>query len=277
MIKGKDILVTGGAGSIGSELVRQLAVENQVYFVDNNETALFDLYEELRQGGYHVFARVGDVRNEKLLEEIRQEWGSPSIIFHAAALKHVTPSSWSPEEYVSTNILGTLNVLKFAAKYRGVVVVNISTDKVVHSNSVMGATKKVAEIMTRDANQISVRFGNVMGSRGSVIPIWQKQLEENKPLTVTDGKMTRYMMTIPQACELVIKAAEIGTGGEVFILKMGEPVNVLDLANEILKKSGKEVGVKMIGVRPGETLDERLYTEEEGLNLKELDGLMLIR
>lgn len=275
-MENESILITGGAGSIGSELVRQLAEKNQVYFIDTNETALFDLYEELRQEGKSVLARVGDVRDSKIFDEIVREWLMPTYIFHAAALKHVTPSSWSPEEYITTNILGTLNVLKAGLKYHAKVI-NISTDKVVHANSVMGATKKVAEIMTRDAKQISVRFGNVMGSRGSVIPIWQKQLEENKPLTVTDGKMTRYMMTIPQACTLVIKAASVGVGGEVFILKMGDPVNVLELAQEILKKSGKNIEVKMIGVRPGETLDEKLYTEEESTHLEEIEDLLVIK
>ena len=276
-IKNKQILVTGGAGSIGSELVRQLCKENAVYFIDNNETSLFDLYEDLKQSGFTVYARVGDIRDSKIFEEIYAEF-RPDLLYHSAALKHVTPSSWSPEEYISTNITGTLNVLKFAMKYK-IRVINISTDKVVHSNSVMGATKKVAEIMTRDAHQVSVRFGNVMGSRGSVLSIWQKQIEEGRPLTVTDERMTRYMMTIPQACGLVIKAAEIGKDGEIFILKMGEQVNVLSLAHEILKKSGKDVGIKMIGSRPGETLDEKLYTQEEALSIhtNETDEFFIIK
>lgn len=262
-MKNKHILVTGGAGSIGSELVRQLSLENQVYFIDTNETPLFDLYEELRQSGLTVVARVGDVRNAGVFEDILREFGQPEYIFHASAYKHVTPSTWSPDEYISTNITGTLNVLKFAARY-GIRVINISTDKVVHSNSVMGATKKVAEIMTRDAGQISVRFGNVMGSRGSVIPIWQKQIDENKPLTVTDPSMERYMMTIPSACSLIIDAVEIGKPGDIIILEMGNRVNVLDLAKQVLREAGRtDIEIKMIGARPGETLDEKLLTPDE--------------
>lgn len=261
-MQNSKILVTGGAGSIGSEIVRQLSIDNDVYFIDNNETAFFDLYEELKQKNKRIFGRIGDVRDKNLFTSATYDFGSPDYIFHAAALKHVTPSGWSPMEYVKTNIEGTCNILDFAAKYESKLV-NISTDKVINANSIMGATKKVAEIMVRNANQISVRFGNVMGSRGSVIPIWQRQIEAGEPLTITDEKMSRYMMTIPEAVNLVIKAAEEGKGGEIFILRMGEPVNILKLAQEILKKSGKDVGTKIIGIREGETLDEKLMTEEE--------------
>jgi FlaA1/EpsC-like NDP-sugar epimerase len=267
-MEGKTILVTGGAGSIGSEIVRQLVGKNDVYVIDYNETALFDLYEELKHQDKGFVMLLGDIRDRDIFNELSDD-SKFDYIFHAAALKHVTPSEKAPMEYVKTNIGGTYNIMEYAWK-TGARLVNISTDKVVHANSIMGATKKVAEIMVRNARQVSVRFGNVMGSRGSVIPIWQKQLEEGRPLTVTDDKMTRFMMTIPQAVNLVIEASQKAKDGETWILKMGEPVNVLQLAKDILKKADKEdLGVKMIGVRPGETMDEKLWTEEEYLTIRQ--------
>lgn len=267
-MENKSILITGGAGSIGSEIVRQLVLKNDVYVIDNNETALFDLYEELKLKGKTFTMLLGDIRDKSVFEELTDD-ARFDYIFHAAALKHVTPSEKAPMEYVKTNIIGTHNVMDYAWKTNARLV-NISTDKVVHSSSIMGATKKVSEIMVRNARQVSVRFGNVMGSRGSVIPIWQKQLEEGRALTVTDEKMTRYMMTIPQAVHLVIEAAEKAQDGEIWILKMGEQVNVLQLAKDILKKADKEeLGVRMIGVRPGETMDERLWDPEEWKTFRE--------
>lgn len=255
------ILVTGGAGSIGSEIVRQLAPNNHVYILDINETGLFDLYEELKQKGYDVYAGIGDIRTFDF-HTILHGFGKPDYIFHAAALKHVTPSSWNPKEYVETNILGTLRVVEFA-RLGGIKLINISTDKIINANSIMGATKKVAEIIVKNANFVSVRFGNVLGSRGSVIPIWQKQIDEGLPLTITDSRMERYMMTIPQAVHLVIEAARIGKEWSIMILDMGKPIKILDLAKEIIERSGKQIEIKEIGIRPGETLTEKLMTEEE--------------
>ncbi len=252
----KRILITGGAGSIGSELARQLCKENKIFILDTNETALFDLIEELPIDGF-----IGDVRDRETLRVIRDYSFKPDLVFHCAALKHVTPSAWTPDEYIKTNALGTINVLEIFGKIMNII--NISTDKVVNPDSIMGATKRVAEIAVRDYDQISVRFGNVLGSRGSVLPIWQKQIDQNKALTVTDEKMERYFMTIEEACELVIKAAEIGKPGEIFILDMGKPVNVLQLAKDILKKSGKDLEIKMIGARPGEKMSEQLMNKEE--------------
>ena len=263
MIKNKRILVTGGAGSIGSELVRQLAPKNKIFILDNNETGTFDLHEELTQDGHWVAYRVGDVRNKETVQDVFSDF-KPQFVFHAAAYKHVTPMEVYPEEAVQTNIIGTLNVLKAAKNLECVEkFVYISTDKVIHSNSVMGATKRVGEIMVKNSGKgfMAVRFGNVLGSRGSVIPLWQNQINRGKPITVTDERMTRYFMTIPQACELVIRAGEEGKGGEIFILDMGEQVNVLDLAKKII--TGTNVQIKMIGIRPGETLDEELMTDEE--------------
>lgn len=245
------ILVTGGAGSVGSELVRQLHPEHEVEIIDINETAMFDLVEELGIKG-----RVGDIRDSEVLQ------GKYDIIYHCGALKHVTPNEQEPIEAVKTNILGTYNVIEFAKK-TGTKLINISTDKVVNGESIMGLTKKIAEKMVKNAGFVSVRFGNVMGSRGSVIPIWQKQMDEGKPLTITDKRMERYMMTIPQAVELVIEASKMPQDGRIVILDMGEPINILDLAMGILDRSGAAVGVKEIGIRPGETLSEKLMTEEE--------------
>ena len=275
MPKNEDILVTGGAGSIGSELVRQLIRENNVYILDNNETAFFNLHEELNYAEIRVRGKVGDVRDKGTLRRIIKEWGSPTLIYHAAALKHVTPSAWSPEDYISTNIDGTLNILRLAEDCNAKMV-NISTDKVVNANSIMGATKRVAEIAVRNAEQVSVRFGNVLGSRGSVIEIWQRQIDLGLPLTVTDENMTRYMMTIPEACELVIKGGEIAWPGKIAIMDMGEKVNVLKLAQEILGKSKKDLGIKMIGIRPGETLTETLMTPEEAQGAKKIEEFWII-
>ena len=261
MIEHKDIVVTGGAGSIGSELVRQLAPYNRVCVLDTNETELFNLTEELTLKGLDVYGVLGDVRDMRAFERTRERH-EPAFLFHAAALKHVTPSVWAPEEYVRTNILGTLNAISFCRAY-GIKLANISTDKAVKPASIMGATKLVAEIAVRNAGGVSVRFGNVLGSRGSVLEIWQRQMERGEPLTVTNDRMERYMMTIPEAVRLVIRAAEIGQPGQVFVLDMGERVNLLSLAEKLLRESGKNVGVKMIGARPGEALTETLMSEEE--------------
>ena len=277
MIKNKRIIVTGGGGSIGSELVRQLAPNNKIFILDNNETATFDLTEELKLKGYWVNCRVGDIRNKETVHDVFSDF-KPQIVFHAAAYKHVTPMEEYPEEAVMNNIVGTLNVLNSAMTWECLEkFVFISTDKVISSNSIMGATKRVGEIIVKNRGGIVVRFGNVLGSRGSVIPIWQKQIENNEPLTVTDKNMTRFFMTIPDAVNLVIKAAELGKGGEIFIMKMGQQVNILDLAHKIIKESGKNVGVKMIGIRPGETMEEKLMTEEEQKLVKEIDNFYVIR
>lgn len=262
MIKNKRILVTGSAGSIGSELVRQLCIKNKVFLLDQNETGTFDLREELKHEGHWVHSRTGDIRDPLVVRDVFEDF-KPQYVFHAAALKHVTPCEEYPLEAIQTNILGTYNVMAEAKRWECLEkFVFISTDKVVHGNSIMGATKRVGEIMVRNQGKgfVAVRFGNVMGSRGSVIPLWQNQMNRGKPLTVTDERMTRYMMTIPDACELVIEAAEKGEGGECFILNMGEQVNILELAKKIL---GKDDGIEIIGIRPGETLDEKLMTEEE--------------
>ena len=265
MIKNKRILVTGGGGSIGSELVRQLAKYNKIFILDFNETATFDLTEELKLKGHWVNCRVGDIRNRETVHDVFSDF-KPQYVFHCAAYKHVTPMENYPEEAVMTNIIGTLNVIKEAKKWECLEkFVFISTDKVINNKCTMGATKRVSEIIVQNQGKgfIAVRFGNVLGSRGSVIPLWQASIDRGEPLNVTDGRMERYFMTIPEACELVIEAGENGEGGEIVILDMGKPVNVLSIAKKILKESGSDVGINMIGIRPGETLNERLMTEEE--------------
>lgn len=263
-MKNKKILITGGGGSIGSELVRQLCVQNKVFILDFNETATFDLTEELKQKGHWVHCRVGDIRDKETVEDVFDDF-QPQVVFHAAAYKHVTPMEWYPIEAIQANVLGTYNVLH-SAKIHGVEkFVYISTDKAINSKSIMGITKRLGEVMVQNSGKgyLAVRFGNVLGSRGSVIPLWQRQIDNGEDLTVTHKDMTRYFMTIPEACELVIEAGENGKGGEIYILDMGNPVNVFQLASEILEKSGKKLGIKMIGIRPGETLSEKLMTEEE--------------
>lgn len=264
-MKDKRILITGGGGSIGSELVRQLCLHNKVYILDYNETATFDLSEELKLKGYWVNCRIGDIRDKETVKDVFSDF-KPEVIFHCAALKHVTPGEQSPIEYIKTNILGTYNILDFSKRWECVEkFVYISTDKAINSSSIMGATKKVGEIMVKNQGKgyIVVRFGNVLGSRGSVIPIWQEQINKGEDLTVTDEKMERYFMTIPEACHLVIKAAELGKGGEIMILDMGKKIRILDLAKKIIEESRSTSKIKVIGSRPGETLTERLMTEEE--------------
>lgn len=272
MIKNKKVLITGFAGSIGSELARQLCTKNKVYGIDMNETEMFDLIEEYQSthttlDGFVTYTEnkiegeYCDIRNINDVQEIFEKF-KPDIVFHCAALKHVTPNEFKPIEAIRTNVLGTYNIAYNCQKY-GAKLINISTDKVVNADSIMGITKKLAEKICKNMHFNSVRFGNVMGSRGSVIPIWQRQIDQNKALTITDKKMTRYMMTIPDAVELVIKASEMPQDGRIVILDMGTPVSILELAMAIIKSSGKNVGIKEIGIRPGETLTETLMTPEE--------------
>ena len=275
-MQNKIILVTGGAGSIGSELVRQLAFGNRVVVIDIDETRMFDLVEELKNEGCDIDGYVVDVRDKDALERADPQM-RPDVIFHCAARKHVSPMEATPLEAVSVNIQGTFNMLKFTLDHNVSTFINISTDKVVNSDCIMGATKKVAELMVRNAGYTSVRFGNVMGSRGSVIPIWQKQIDEGKPLTITDEKMERFMMTIPEAVELVIKASQMEkVAGKVVILDMGKPINILSLAQEILNKAGSQVGTRVIGVRPGEKLYEKLMTEDEEKRAEKIDNFYII-
>lgn len=260
MIKNKRVLVTGGAGSIGSELSRQLAKDNKLFLIDLNETGLYQLREQLRAKGHWVYSRTGDIRNKETLKDLFEDF-KPEIIFHAAALKNVTPSEEYPQEAIDTNIQGTANLIAEAKRWECLEkFVFISTDKVVNAKCIMGITKKCAEgLITRAGKQfVAVRFGNVLASSGSVLEIWKRQVEAGEPITITDPKMTRYMMTIPEACELVIKAQE-GKDGAIYILNMGEPINIMDFKEQYYPG----YPTRIIGIRPGEELYEKLMTEEE--------------
>ena len=279
MIKRKRILITGFAGSIGSELTRQLCLKNKIFGIDINETGAFDLQEELRQKGHWVYSRVGDIRDKETIRDVFDDF-KPQIIFHAAALKHVSPNEIYPIEAIKTNVLGLYNLLSEFKKWECMEkFVFISTDKAINSCSIMGATKRLGEIMVKNSGKgfVVVRFGNVLGSRGSLIPIWQNQIDRNEPITITDERMERYFMSIEEACELVIKAAETGEGGEIMILDMGERINILDLAKKVIAESGRNIPIKTIGIRPGEKLVEGLMTEEEKKVAIKKDNFWIIK
>jgi len=261
----KKVLVTGAAGSIGSEIVIQCSETDKVFCLDNNEVGVYDLIEELRLLGRDVIGYVGDIRNSETVQDVFSSF-QPDIVYHAAAYKCVTPMEMRPTEAIDVNILGTNNILKAAKFYSTKRLVYISTDKAVSMNSVMGATKKFGEILTKNAGYTVVRFGNVMGSRGSVIPFWKNQIKRGQPITITDKRCERFLMSIEDAVRLVREAGDRGGPGQIWILNMGSPFNVYDLAKKIIKESGndpKTYPIKIIGLRPGETLTESLMTAEE--------------
>ncbi len=288
MYKDKTILVTGGAGSIGSELVRRLLQMDPkaVRVLDNNETGLFDLEQELKSEKMRPF--VGDVRDK---DRLKRAFEGVDIVFHAAALKHVPLCEFNPIDAVKTNVAGTQNVLDAALDEEVDRVIFISTDKAVNPTNVMGATKLLAERLTISANYYKgsrktklscVRFGNVLGSRGSVVPLFKKQILNGEPITITDPDMTRFIMDIPKAIKLILKAAEIAKGGEIFILKM-PVIRISDLALAMvdeLSSSGcrdlKDVKIETIGRRAGEKLYEELMTEFEAVNAYENDELIVV-
>lgn len=248
-------------GTIGSELARQLAPFHKIFGIDINETAVYRVREELTQEGHWVHSRTGDIRDKDTLSDVFEDF-KPEIIYHAAALKNVTPSEEYPMEAIQTNIIGTANLIAEAKRWECLEkFVFISTDKVVNAHSIMGITKKCAEgLITRAGEKfVAVRFGNVLGSSGSVLEIWEKQHKQQKPLTITDVNMTRYTMSIPDAVSLVIKAGEMGKNGEIFIMDMGNPVKILDLKQRYYPQ---DLWVT-IGARKGETFDERLMTMDE--------------
>lgn len=246
-------LVLGAAGSIGSELVKQLSKNSIVYVCDINETGVFDLIQD-----YGVLGRVGDIRDKETMKDVFSTF-RPHTVYMAAAYKHVPLMEELPEEAVKTNVVGMLNVLRYSKMYEVKKFVFISSDKAVNPKTIMGGTKMLGELMTRNAGYTAVRFGNVLGSRGSLIPIWQKQIDKGKNITVTDPNCERYFMTIEEAVGLVIEAARIGKGGQIICLDMGKKVNILKLA----KKFVKEENIDIIGLRPGEQLTEDIMSKEE--------------
>ena len=286
--KNKSILVTGGAGSIGSALVRKLLILNVkiIRIFDNNETALFDLGNELQSEKIRLL--VGDIKDK---ERLKRAFEGIDVVFHAAALKHVPLCEYNPFDAVKTNILGTQNVLNVALDEEVEKVITISTDKAVNPSNVMGATKLLAERLTLSANYYKgarktvlscVRFGNVLGSRGSVVPVFHQQIKTGVPLTVTDPEMTRFIMTIPKAVDLILEAGKIAKHGEIFILKM-PVIRIKDLAKVMIETLGQKYNypfgydqVKIIQKRPGEKLHEELMGEFESDYVFENDDMFII-
>ena len=267
-IQDKIVFVTGGGGSIGSELINQIAKYNpkKIINIEINENASYLMELELKRKYPYLDYKteIASVRDLDKLDMLFDKY-KPEILFHAAAHKHVPLMENNPEEAIKNNIFGTKNVAECCLKYKLESVVLISTDKAVNPTNVMGATKRVCEMIfqkysEKDSNTkfMAVRFGNVLGSNGSVIPIFSKLIEEGKNLTLTHKDIIRYFMTIPEAAQLVIEAATIGKGGEILILDMGEPVKIYDLAKNMIKLSGSNVGIDIIGLRPGEKLFEEL-------------------
>lgn len=277
-LKNKVVLVTGGGGSIGSELCRQIAKfhPSNLLILDIYENNAYDLQNELKflYPELNLNVLIGSVRDRQRVEDIFRLY-KPDVVFHAAAHKHVPLMEDNPGEAIKNNVFGTLNVVQCADKFGAKRFVLISTDKAVNPTNVMGATKRICEMIIQAIDQhsktefVAVRFGNVLGSNGSVIPLFKKQIEKGGPVTVTHPEINRFFMTIPEAAQLVIQAGAMAEGGEIFVLDMGQPVKIVDLANDLIRLSGLEPGkdIKIVftGLRPGEKLYEEVLMEEEGL------------
>jgi len=306
-LKGRVILVTGAGGSIGSEIIMQVCgfYPERVILFDIDETELHNMALKLKQSFPYLFEKisfvVGDIRDTERVNEVIKTF-KPQIVFHAAAYKHVPMMEYNPDEAVKVNIFGTYNTAKTAAEHAVEKFIMISTDKAVMPTSVMGATKRLAEYICKAFNKnrsqesgvrsqnkkdngktefISVRFGNVLGSRGSVLPLFLNQLKYGGPLTVTHKDMRRYFMTIPEAVSLVLQASVIGKGGDVMVLDMGEPVKIVELAEELIRIHGmepyKDVDIEFIGLRPGEKLFEEILTAEEGAVASKHERIFIAR
>lgn len=281
-VAGKTICITGAAGSIGSELVRQIVhyYPKTVIMIDQAESPLFEIDREIKGLGLevNVVAYVADISNAERIDSLLQ-WHKPTMIFHAAAYKHVPMMENNPSEAVVCNILGTKTLADLAIKHKVEKFVMVSTDKAVNPTNVMGCSKRIAEIYVQSLNNhlenlngphtsfVTTRFGNVLGSNGSVIPIFKKQIDQGGPITVTHPEVTRYFMTIPEACQLVLEAGIMGNGGEIFLFDMGESVRILDLARKMIQLSGlvpnKDIDIVFTGLRPGEKLFEELLNQKE--------------
>ena len=281
-IENKVVLVTGAAGSIGSEIVRQLAKyrAKKIIMFDNAETPMHSILLEMQNKGYNnvVIPFMGDVRNLARLESVFNKY-QPKIVFHAAAYKHVPMMELHPSEAIRTNVGGSKNLADISLKYNVEKFVMVSTDKAVNPTNVMGASKRIAEIyvqslaldLKKKGNNttmfITTRFGNVLGSNGSVVPLFKEQISKGGPVTITDKRIIRYFMTIPEACELVLEAGCMGEGGEIFVFDMGQPVKIFDLAKRMIKLSGlkpyTDIDIVETGLRPGEKLYEELLNDKE--------------
>jgi FlaA1/EpsC-like NDP-sugar epimerase len=280
-LKGKKVLVTGGGGSIGKELGRQICrfAPQKLTLLDHSEYGLFQVNLELKEKwpDLEIELMVADIRDREKMDKIFKRF-KPEVVFHAAAYKHVPMMEYHPDEAISSNIIGTKNVGELANQYGVERMVMISTDKAINPTSVMGASKRVAEMVVKDLGNrhigvkpstkfVAVRFGNVLESNGNVVHMFKRQIAEGGPVTVTDKRMMRYFMTLPEASQLVLQAGALGKGGEVFILDMGEPVKIFDVARDLIFLSGlvpdEDIEIKIIGLRPGEKLFEELLTKKE--------------
>lgn len=278
-VTGKVVMVTGGGGSIGSELCRQIAKYDpkQLIILDIYENNAYDIQQELKMqygDSLDLVVLIASVRNEERLQSIFEEY-RPELVYHAAAHKHVPLMEVSPNEAIKNNVFGTLKLVRTADRYKVKRFVQISTDKAVNPTNVMGASKRICEMIIQTFNQhsdtefVAVRFGNVLGSNGSVIPLFKKQILNGGPVTLTHPDIIRYFMTISEAVSLVLEAGALAKGGEIFVLDMGEPVKIADLAENLIRLSGyvpgRDIQIKYIGLRPGEKLYEELLMDEEGL------------
>jgi len=277
-VAGETVFITGAGGSIGSEICRQIARFNpgKLVLVGHGENSIFDIEQELRaeHPGIDYITEILDIKDREKVFLIFKRY-KPGVVFHAAAHKHVPLMERNPEEALKNNVVGTQNLAEAADAVKVKTFVSISTDKAVNPTSVMGATKRTAEMLIQSLDRrsqtkfVAVRFGNVLGSRGSVIPTFKRQIAQGGPVTVTHPDMVRYFMTIPEAAQLVIQAGAMGNGGEIFILDMGKPVKIVDLAKDLIRLSGFEpdvdIKIQFTGIRPGEKLYEELLTAEEGI------------
>ncbi len=291
-LKGKRVLITGAGGSIGSELCRQVCRFSPECLIlyERAESPLYDIDLELKDNfkNIKVIPKLADITDLRKLEKIFEET-QPEVVFHAAAYKHVPMLEHNPWEAIGNNILGTRNVITAANNYNVKRFVLVSTDKAVRPANVMGASKRVAELMVQaqnacgisDTKYITVRFGNVVGSVGSVIPLFKKQIEKGGPVTVTHPDITRFFMTIPEASQLILQAGSMGNGGEIYILDMGVPIKIADMAEDLIRLSGFEpyddIDIKFVGLRPGEKLYEELITEGEGIVNTEHEKIMVLK
>ena len=288
LINGKVVLVTGAGGSIGSELCRQIMLHNpkQIVILDNYENSLYDIELELKttHPNNDIRAVVANIRESERLDAIFDKY-SPEIVFHAAAHKHVPLMENNPTEAIKNNVFGTYNLVNCADKYKVKRFILISTDKAVNPTNIMGASKRLCEMVIQakdkesETEYVAVRFGNVLGSNGSVVPLFKRQIAHGGPVTVTHKEITRFFMTIPEAVALVLQAITYAEGGEIFVLDMGEPVKIYDLAKSLIELSGyilgEDMDIEITGMRPGEKLYEELLMNEENLQETSHDKIFI--